>query len=355
MLADRYLAGAVLRAVALAWAALGGLMVMFSLLAELGDLGRRDYGFAALLAYVALSAPRRVVEVLPAAALIGSVLGLGALAHAGELTALRAAGVSLAHMARNVLLAAGPLLVVGLVGGEALAPVLEARAEVLRADAQGKPALRGTGGGVWHREGGVVLRIGRLEGADRIAHVDAWAYDGRGGLAWRVRAASGAREAGRWVLHDAERTIVEEGAIRIEQVPALPVDFVPDPAALVVSRTHPEHLSLPQLHRQTRALEQAGRPADSYRLAMAKKLIAPVTTAVLIVLGLPLVVATSRSQALGQRLLGAIVIGMGFYLLDQLFAYGALAYGMPLALSAALPTLLAGAAAAILLARLGRT
>lgn len=339
--ADRYLGAAVLGGIALCWGVLAGLMVLFALLGEMADVGRRGYGFADALAYVALTAPRRAGEVLPAAALIGSALGLGTLARAGELTALRAAGVSLARMARATALAAVPVLGAGLVVSEGLAPGLEARAEALRAQAQGRPALAGTGGGFWHRAGGVVLHVAQVPGAGEIAHIEAWEFNDRRELVRVVRAPSGTRQRGGWVLHDATLTELSDTAIRGARVARLPAPFVPDPAALVISRTEPEHLGLAELRHQARLLEANGRAAQRYRLALWKKLGAPLTTLVLVLLGLPLVLASGRTLGLGQRLFTAVVVGLVFYLLDQAFGYGALAYGLALPVAALLPTALA--------------
>lgn len=341
--ADRYLGVAVLGGIALCWGALAGLMVLFALLGEMADVGRRGYGFADALAYVALTAPRRAAEVLPAAALIGSALGLGALARTGELTALRAAGVSLARMARATALAAVPVLIAGLLVGELLAPGLEARAEARRAQAQGRPALAGTGGGFWHRSGNVVLHVAQVRGEGEIAHVEAWEFDARRELVRVVRAPSGTRQGDSWVLHDAALTELSDTAIRGARVAALPAPFVPEPAALVVSRAQPEHLSLPALRRQARLLEANGRSAQRYRLALWKKLGAPLTTLVLVLLGLPLVLASGGALGLGQRVFAALVAGLAFYLLDQAFGYGALAYGLALPLAALGPTALAAA------------
>jgi lipopolysaccharide export system permease protein len=341
--ADRYLALAVLRAALLAWAALGGLMLLFAALDEFADLGRRDYGLGALLAYVALTAPRRVHEVLPAGALIGSVLALGALAQAGELTALRAAGVSLRRMALAVLAAAVPLLLAGALLGEIVAPGLEAHGERIRAQAQGKAATAGTGGGFWHRYRGAYVRVARLEGTQRAAHIEAWEFGPRRELTRAIRAPRAEWDGRRWVLQDARLAEVTATGIRTGQVAAQPVAFLPAPGGMVIRHAEPERLSLPALLREADALERQGRAVGRYRLALWKKLTAPATTAVLVLLGLPLVLAAGRSMALG------------LYLVDQSFGYTAVAYGLPIALAAVLPTLLAGGAGVAALARAGRT
>ena len=87
----RYVIRQVLLGTVLAAILLVALDALFALIDELDDLGRGDYGMTELLAYVALTLPGRMYEMLPSAALLGGLLWLGNLAAHSELTAMRAA------------------------------------------------------------------------------------------------------------------------------------------------------------------------------------------------------------------------------------------------------------------------
>ena len=92
---DRYLAASIITSTALV---LGVLLAFFSLLQfvdALGDIGKGNYQLTDAVRYVLLSLPGQMVEVFPMAALLGTTLGLSALAADAELVAIRAAGVSL--------------------------------------------------------------------------------------------------------------------------------------------------------------------------------------------------------------------------------------------------------------------
>ena len=73
-------------------AALTGLLAVFTLLDQIGDLDQR-YTFWAALLYVGLSVPRLFYETLPYAILIGALISLGGFAVRSELIAMRAAGI----------------------------------------------------------------------------------------------------------------------------------------------------------------------------------------------------------------------------------------------------------------------
>ena len=91
---------------------LGGVLVVFTGLVSLffiGDLEnaeRGDFDYAAALAFVVMRMPGRMYALLPAATLIGGLLGLGRLAHGSELTAMRAAGAPVARIVGAAMLAA---------------------------------------------------------------------------------------------------------------------------------------------------------------------------------------------------------------------------------------------------------
>src|SRR5690606_21486844 len=107
---DRYLVRSILAAVAM-WMA--GLLVLGALLLFIGeqdDIGVGDYTAIEAFKFVLLSLPQQVWELLPIAALIGALTGLGTLARGSEITVIRATGASVARLASAALLA-GALLI----------------------------------------------------------------------------------------------------------------------------------------------------------------------------------------------------------------------------------------------------
>ncbi|HOV57973.1 MAG TPA: LptF/LptG family permease, partial [Rhodanobacteraceae bacterium] len=106
---DKLVALAVVGAVAMVWLLLVGFDAFTAFLGESGDIGQGGYTVAKAITYVLLTVPRRAYEWFVFAALIGSLLGLGTLAASGELTALRAAGLSKLRICLSVALALGLL------------------------------------------------------------------------------------------------------------------------------------------------------------------------------------------------------------------------------------------------------
>ena len=113
--------------------------------------------------YVLLTAPRRAYEMLPMAALIGCLIGLGTLASNSELTIMRAAGVSIGRIVWAVMKPMLVLMLAGILIGEYVAPLTENQAQADRALAQGGGAAQSSKRGMWHRQGQEYVHVNAVQ------------------------------------------------------------------------------------------------------------------------------------------------------------------------------------------------
>jgi lipopolysaccharide export system permease protein len=118
-----------------------------------------SYTVMDVLSYVLLTAPRRMYDMLPMAALIGCLIGLGSLASNSELTIMRAAGVSIGRIVWAVMKPMLVLMVAGVLIGEYVAPATETMAQANRALAQGSGDAQSSKHGLWHRQGEEFIHI----------------------------------------------------------------------------------------------------------------------------------------------------------------------------------------------------
>jgi len=126
---DKLVALSVLGAVLLAWGFLIALDAFKAFLVEINDIGTGDYNLSKAIVYTLLTVPRRAYQWFGYAALIGGLLGMGMLATTGELTALRAAGLSKLRICLSVILSLLLLTALVVLMGEAVAPRAEQKAE----------------------------------------------------------------------------------------------------------------------------------------------------------------------------------------------------------------------------------
>ena len=91
---DKLILKTLIPAVFLAWVVFVGFDTLLALRSELDEIGIGSYDLTRVLEYIALTVPRRLYQMFSTAAVVGCMMGLGALAARSELIALQAAGAS---------------------------------------------------------------------------------------------------------------------------------------------------------------------------------------------------------------------------------------------------------------------
>ena len=103
----------------------------------------------------------------------------------------------------------------------------------------------------------------------------------------------------------------------------------------------PNTLSVFGLYEYVRYLKDNGLDAAIYEQALWSKVVAPLVTAVMVFLSIPFVFGPLRSVGVGHRILVGTLAGVGFYIINQMFAYVGLVFGFSPSLSALAPAGLA--------------
>ena len=150
---DRYIGRHVVLGTLPALSVFVALFSILELVDDVGQVGRGEYTLLRALEYSALRIPGRMFELLPVAALGGSVLGLGLLAATSELTVMRTAGVSVARITAAVLKSAAAMVVAAIVLGELVVPFTERAAHERRSVALNKDIALESDYGLWMRDG----------------------------------------------------------------------------------------------------------------------------------------------------------------------------------------------------------
>jgi lipopolysaccharide export system permease protein len=316
---DRLVAMAVLGSVALTWAVLVGLDAFRTFVGELDEVGQGNYTLTRAAIYVLLTVPRRFYEMFGYAALIGGLLGLGGLAASGELTALRAAGLSRLRICASVALALGALTAGVAVLGETVGPWGEHRAQALALAARSDDVALASGV-LWAREGQTVIgaRHGRQNaGGIALDGVRVFEFDAEGRLLSLAVAAQAVHGASGWVLRDVRRTVFGEDSASSTHAGEMRWASALDPGLLASSIVKPQYLGLGDLGQNIAALERSGQDASGFRQQFWARLLYPVDVLVLVFCALPFAFGALRSGGLAKRLFLGIVLALGFYFLQR--------------------------------------
>ncbi|MCP5149329.1 MAG: LPS export ABC transporter permease LptG [Ectothiorhodospiraceae bacterium] len=339
-LIDRYVARYVVSATLMSLLALLALFSFIALVDDLDSVGKGDYTLWLALEYMVLSMPRLAFSLFPVAAIVGSLMGLGVLAGNSELVVIRAAGVSVARIIGAVLRGAGVLVVVAVLLGEVLSPAAERLAEERRSFAMSGELGARIGTGFWVRDGDSFINIGKVLPEGRMDDVHVYELGAEQRLRVVTHAAQARYTGGEWRLREVRQTGLEEPpAATSRYLPEAAWRSVLEPDLVRVVSVRPESLSLVGLVRYVDYLEGNGLDAARYRLAMWTKIVYPLTTALMIVLAVPMVLGRLRSVGLGQRVLLGIAVGVAFHVAHQVSGHLGLVYGLSPFACAVLPSL----------------
>ncbi|MEN1729140.1 MAG: LptF/LptG family permease, partial [Pseudomonadota bacterium] len=290
---SRYLISRVLVGIAVVGLLLVGLYSLVEILREARSL-ESDYQALQMLVYIAQTTPRRLYDVFPFAALIGVMVGMGSLASANELVAMRAAGFDRGRIISRVLMAVGLCLVLLFAVAEWLIPGLEAQARADREQARSGQIQFGDQGALWLRDRDHMLRIGLSLWLDdnqlAFRELQIYRLDGQGQTD-RVYFAEQARHDGsRWQLEEV-RSLDREQIGAAEALDALALDSGLRPELFEATVSRPRLLSMTDLSAMKSLLESNGLDASPYREAFWERLYWPMNVLAMVLIGLPFVFA----------------------------------------------------------------
>ncbi|MEO7064502.1 MAG: LPS export ABC transporter permease LptG [Dokdonella sp.] len=349
---DRLVARAVLTTVAITWITIVALDAFRIFIGELNDVGQGHYTLAKAAVYVLLTVPRRFYEMFGYAALIGSLMGLGGLAASGELTALRAAGLSKLRICASVALGLGILTLAVALLGETVGPYGERKAQALQLTAKSNDIALAKGGALWARDGETVIgaRHARTHGSTGEVDLDGvrvFEFDKDGRLLSLSVADQAVHTQGDWTLHNARRTQFGIDSASSTQGATMHWQSSLNPALLATSIIQPQYMTLRDLGQNIASLDRNRQDASSFRDAYWARLFFPLDVLILVFCAVPFSFGALRSGGLSKRLFTGIVLALGFYFLQRAIVSLGSVYALhPAAANLVAPLILVVAAAA---------
>jgi len=341
---DKLVAMAVLGAVALTWAVIVSLDAFRIFIGELNDVGQGSYTLGRAAVYVLFTVPRRFYEMFGYAALIGGLLGLGGLANTGELTALRAAGLSKLRICASVALCIALLTLGVIVLGETIGPYGERKAQQLQLAAKSKDVALAKGV-LWARDGETVIgaRNGHTHGGKGRIDLDGvrvFEFDDAGRLKALSIAGKAIHVEGAWTLEDVRRTEFGLDNAKSKTMPSEQWQSNLDPSLLATSIIKPQYMTLRDLGQNIAVLDRNKQDASSFRDAYWQRLFYPLSVLVLAFCAVPFAFGTLRSGGLSKRLFLGIVVALGFYLMQRAVINVASVYDIHPAIANLVPPLI---------------
>lgn len=375
---QRYFTVNICQAVAFVLVAFLALVAFMDLTSILPSVGKNDFGMQHAFLYVLLLVPGNVYQVMPVAALIGTIYTMAQFASSSEFTIMRASSMS-TRQAAWILFRIGVIfVVVAFVFGELITPRTAPVAERMRLTAKGGSVSAEFRSGMWTKDsvhengvrgnvtGSRFFNVRRIAADGQLEDVRLYEFDNNLRMRSVVTAARGTYEGDNtWRLNDVTETVFansrqlpapgaalpsgqtiqstygqETASVATRRLATYELASEITPKILSVSRSDPERMSAAELAVYTRHLAENRQETERFKVAFWKKLIDPLSIFVLMALALPFGYLHTRSGGVSLKIFIGIMIGVSFLLINSLFSHLGVLTILPAFLTAVAPSML---------------
>lgn len=334
--ARRYLAREIYRSSAVVLVALIGLFSFFSLIEELDSVSAQ-FTLLNLFYLQALALPARLYDLLPIGVLIGAILALAGLAQRNELVILRVSGVSGLRLLAMLWVATAPLVVGAFMLSEYITPAAELKTSEVSLNLLGRAGGGRLNSGYWFKEADAngrirMFNIGTLSTGGHVSDITLYELSPGQELERFSQARTGQFGRGLLTLNDITQTSLDldalstlanakpaESAItRVEHVDQreLPTSLTAE--RLLARVLTPERMSMTNLLDYIDYLDANQLQADRQVVAFWRKAAYPFTLLVMITIAAPISFMQTRRGGVGGKVFIGILLGVGFFMLNQL-------------------------------------
>jgi lipopolysaccharide export system permease protein len=316
---------------------LGGLFVFIG---QQDDIGVGDYGAADALLFSILNLPQQAYEVMPISVLLGSLLGLGALARGSELVVVRASGVSVKRVAAWVAAGGLILMLAALALGEYIAPPLQKFARQQKAFSKFADVSFASSGSAWVKDGNMMISVEEQTGANLFGGLFVFRFEDPQKLASVTQAARAtvAEDGRQWQLEGYRETRFNDERIEATRTPRGLLTTRADPSFLGLAVSEPRQLPSLDLLRLVDHLRANGLETRAYEFAFWSRIARVCAIVLAAMLAVPFAFGPLRTSGAGARLVIGVLIGIVFFLMQRMLESGAIVFDVKPIVLAWIPT-----------------
>lgn len=308
----------------------------FTFLNELGDVGQENFKITDVLLYLLYDLPVRLNRMIPMGLLLGILIGLGQLASTNELTVMRAAGLSKFRILRGAIFTVIIMSVFSLFLSESIIPNSSIRAEVYQNKQSNQSIVQD---GFWAISNAEILNVSAIHDGN-LKNITMFDIENQT-IKNIIQAPDASLDRKDWVMSDVTTTVFSEDSIIRSTEENMTFPNLIDQRILDALIAKPENLSVKNLWRFIRYMENNGLDSSEYRLAFWTKIFSPLMNFVMLVIVAPLIFSQNRQGNLGMRIFLGIMIGLIIYLATRILSHTILIFGYPPIAGAILPIIVA--------------
>lgn len=318
----QYISKTYLRYFLLSVTAFSGTYLLIDFLDKIDDFVAKSTPLATVILYFISSLPLFFVRVAPIAILMAAFMAIGSLSRTGEITAMRAGGLSLARIAK-------PLIIVTLVITASIVLIQElvlpvsARTmkNIWNIQIKGEKGPQSVRDNIWYRSGNRMIYIGQaLPQEGRLHDIAIFNLNDNFNIIKRSDADHASFIDDHWQFNNAavrtfnpatgevtERSISKQTTLPFKKTPD---DFKHVEATL-------GELTFMDLYRLIQQLRSEGYSTVRHQVDMHTHVATPFASMVMVLLGIPFALHRGRSASLAAGIVVSVLIGVSYFILSS--------------------------------------
>ncbi len=316
---SQYMMRTILAGTAMVLAVLLALAGLFEFIAELDD-AQGNYQTSQAILYTLLRLPNLAFEMLPVAALIGSLLGLGALAGGSEIIVMRSAGLSVRELAAMAAVSGAVMLALTGLLGEFIGPPLDFYARNMRLEARYEKDDDRLGNATWVKDGSVYLHLERVNPDFEFGSLYMYKFDGDKLEAIAIAENSGIDDDDNWILENLRETRFAGDGVQVTTAHRSIESFEVNAELLGSALAKPLSLSAREMLSYIDYLRRNNLDATRYVTELWYRVSRTFTVMIMPVLSLAFIFGSLRSGGAGGRLMIGVLVGLIYYLASETLA-----------------------------------
>jgi lipopolysaccharide export system permease protein len=328
----RLIYGEVLASVSFVTLGFLALFFFFDFVDELqwvGKNGQSGYQVTHALLYVVLMVPSHLYELLPITVLIGTIFVMARFAQSSEFTILRTSGMGPGRALKTLLVLGGLFAAFTFSMGDYLAPMSDRNAQLLKTRYLGRITVGQTGAWLKERQTyhSYAVNVGALGSEGELKALRIFEFNNQG-LLVSITQSERARVTGddAWHLEQVHRSEFDlhgkdQSGLVKSQLPTLrwPTSITQEMVSVALLK--PDRMRTLDLFQYIQHLNANGQTAQRYEIEFWKKVFYPLSCLVMVVLALPFAYLHFRSGGIASYVFAGVMIGISFFLLNNVFGY----------------------------------
>ena len=335
---DTYISKSVLTSSFIVLFALVGIFTFFAFIGDLSDSEGANTKIIDIILTSTLGIPELAYQVMPLAALIGSLLALGGMMEAHELVVIRVAGATKIRVLQVVIKTSVLLMLAALLLGEFVAPLAQTKIHEL--SFKSDRGLGPANNKIWIQDLSAFVSIKAILPDCRMVGVNILELGADGKLSKSIYADEASCSSEGWILKKVKQTDFKGDAYDNSYVESRVWPTELDFNLLGLLGLEPQKLTLKELSLYLRFADEDAGDFQQWSQAFWTRIVHPLSIMLMSFLSFTVALSVSRSSSVGGSVLAGGAIGLVFYVLNELVGNFGLVFNINSALAAVLPSLL---------------